>query len=118
MNQDALYGGGEPDGGWNTREISIDNNRAYRFATWVKRNNQNGITYHGTRNVRNLNGASNSNPYFWNGDLPSLDEWYLMVGIVHAQNYTSTTNSGIGGVYDKYGYRVLSATDYKSYVYT
>lgn len=102
------------EGGWNTDYFSIDRNRAYRFATWVKRmNNMDGTTYHGTQNVNYLNGVANNNPYFWFGDLPTLNEWYLMVGVVHAQNYAPTTNSGISGIYDKYGLKVLEGRDYK-----
>ncbi len=114
MNEDAARGThSHGDGGWNTDYFSIDKNRAYRFATWVKRNSTDGTTYHGPRNVDYLNGTPNTNPYFWSGDLPTFDEWYLMVGIVHPQNYPYTEQSGISGVYDKYGLKVLDGTDFK-----
>lgn len=109
--------GNEPDnhadGGWNTAYFSVDNERTYRYTVWVKRTgSQNGSTYHGTQNVNNLDGSANPNPYFWSGDLPQLDTWYLLVGVVHPHTYTGG-NSGISGVYDVNGNKVISANDFK-----
>ncbi|MBQ4819031.1 DUF6443 domain-containing protein [Aquimarina sp. MMG016] len=101
------------DGGWNTDYIAVDKNVGYRYAVWVKRTgSQDGKTYHGTQNVNNLNGAANNNPYFWAGDLPQLNTWYLMVGVVHPYTYTGG-NSGISGVYDSNGTKVRSGNDFK-----
>ncbi|MBP2832818.1 hypothetical protein J8281_11535, partial [Aquimarina sp. U1-2] len=101
------------DGGWNTAYFEIDNTASYRYTVWVKRTgSQDGSTYHGIQNVNNLNGSENGNPYFWHGDLPKLDTWYLLVGVVHPHQYTGG-NSGISGVYDSYGNKVITGTDFK-----
>lgn len=103
----------DADGGWNTSLIPIDKTKAYQYAVWVKRSGgQNGTTYHGTQNVVNLDGSANGNPYFWYGNLPALDTWYLMVGMIHPSTYTGSY-SGISGVYDMAGNKVLSGTDFK-----
>ncbi|CAM1367598.1 RHS repeat-associated core domain protein-containing protein (modular protein) [Tenacibaculum litoreum] len=100
------------DGGWNTDYINIDNTKSYRYTVWVKRTgSQNGTTYHGTQNVNNLSGTTNNNPYFWNGDLPQLDTWYLLVGIIHPAGY-SGNDTGISGVYDINGTRVIDGTEF------
>jgi RHS repeat-associated protein len=103
----------DADGGWNSSTITIDKTASYRYAVWVKRTgSQNGITYHGTQNVVNLDGTTNGNPYFWHGNLPALDQWYLMVGMIHPASYTGGY-SGISGVYDTTGNKVISGTDFK-----
>ena len=101
------------DGGWNTNYFPIDNTKTYRFTTWVKRSgSQDGNTYHGTQNVNNLDGNPNSNPYFWAGDLPQIDTWYLLVGVVHPNSYAGGY-SGVSGVYDLNGNKVLNGTEFK-----
>ncbi|HRK55439.1 MAG TPA: tail fiber protein [Cyclobacteriaceae bacterium] len=103
------------DGGWDTQNFTIDKNRMYRFAIWIKKTGSgDGTTYFGCRSndILNLAGAVDSNPYFWYGDLPNLNKWYLLVGYVHASNDPSTTH--YGGVYDgETGVKVLSVTDFK-----
>ncbi len=101
------------DGGWNTTYFDIDNTAAYRYTVWVKRtHSQNGKTYHGTQNVDNLDGTPEENPYFWSGDLPSLDTWYLLVGVVHPHTH-GNTDSGVSGIYDLNGTKVLDGTEFK-----
>ncbi|PWB20800.1 DUF6443 domain-containing protein [Flavobacterium sp. HTF] len=103
----------DADGGWNTSLIPVDKTQSYQYAVWVKRTGgQNGTTYHGTQNVVNLDGSANSNPYFWYGNLPALDTWYLMVGMIHPATYAGGY-SGISGVYDMAGNKVLNGTDFK-----
>ncbi len=103
----------DADGGWNTSLVPIDKNQSYQYAVWVKRTGgQNGTTYHGTQNVVNLDGSANGNPYFWYGNLPALDTWYLMVGMIHPSSY-SGGYSGISGVYDMAGNKLLNGTDFK-----
>ncbi len=116
-------GGNDNDGGWNTPYIFIDNSKTYRFSVWIKKTNSNdGTTYFGcqewsmnpiaSKQILNLNGQYQNNPYFWYGDLPQLDNWYLLIGFIHQKNYTQTIN--IGGIYDgRTGALVHSITDYK-----
>ncbi len=103
----------DADGGWNTDYFNVDKNIGYRYTVWVKRTgSNNGYSYHGTQNVNNLDGNANNNPYFWHGDLPQLDTWYLLVGVIHPYQYGGN-NSGISGVYDRNGNKVLNGNDFK-----
>ena len=101
------------DGGWNSDYFAIDKTKTYRYSVWVKRTgSQNGRTYHGIQLVNNLSGSANNNPYFWVGDLPTLNTWYLMVGVVHPNNY-SGGDTGVSGVYDTNGNKVKDGTEFK-----
>ena len=103
----------DADGGYNTDYFNVDKTKTYRYTVWVRRNHsQDGSTYHGTQNVDNLSGGANGNPYFWSGDLPQLDTWYLLVGIVHPHTHGST-DTGVSGVYDIQGNQVLPGTEFK-----
>jgi len=102
----------DADGGWNTDYVAVDINTTYRYSVWVKRtHSQNGTTYHGTQNVNNLDGSANSNPYFWYGDLPEINKWYLLVGVIHPHNYTGG-DTGVSGVYDTQGNRIIDGKEY------
>ncbi|MDT7831248.1 DUF6443 domain-containing protein [Flavobacteriaceae bacterium S356] len=112
--KDDSNGNSSGDGGWSTQDISIDHTKPYRYTTWVKRtgNLSDGGVYHGTKKVNNLDGTPNPNPYFWYGDLPQLDTWYLLVGYIHPSDYTGA-DIGISGVYDIQGTKVLDGTEFK-----
>jgi hypothetical protein len=106
----------DADGGWNSSYHSINHNTTYRFTVWIKKTNSNsGTTYLGcnsTNNILRLDGTVNNNPYFWYGDLPQLNRWYLIVGFVHRSSYTSDVN--LGRIYDGVtGQAVKTITDYK-----
>ncbi len=112
--------GNNQDGGWNTSYHAIDNTKSYRFSVWIKRTKSaNGTTYFGWQSYissvhhsLNLNGSVNSNPYFWAGDLPKLDRWYLLVGFVHKSSYGSSSH--LGKMYDGVtGEAVLNISDFK-----
>ncbi len=115
INVDTATG---PDGGWNTDQITVDNSKAYRYTLWVKKsgNLADGTTLFGVTsnsgNIHNLNGTVNSSPYFFVGDLPELDTWYLMVGYVHPIGY-SGGDLGISGVYDTDGNKVIDGSEFK-----
>ncbi|MFD2565926.1 RHS repeat domain-containing protein [Pseudotenacibaculum haliotis] len=102
--------------GWISDHVSIDHTKTYRYTTWVKKtgnNPLNGRTYHGVHaNINNLNGTTNSNPYFFANTLPQNDVWYLLVGIVHPSDYTGG-DTGVSGVYDMQGNKVLDGTEFK-----
>ncbi|MEL7146058.1 MAG: hypothetical protein AAFO69_06795, partial [Bacteroidota bacterium] len=104
------------DGGWNSSYVSINHNTTYRFSVWFKKtNSKTGSSYLGLNSVNNvlrLNGTVNNNPYFWVGDPPILDRWYLVVGFAHKSSYSSTVNQG--RIYDGVtGQEVATITDYK-----
>ncbi|ANH80034.1 hypothetical protein A8C56_02705 [Niabella ginsenosidivorans] len=109
-------GGNDADGGWNSTAVSIDAASMYRLTVWIKKLNSNdGTTYFGCSQnnvVTALNGTANNNPYFWVGDLPELDKWYLLVGYVHGSGDSSLVS--MGGVYDGVtGAKVSNCTDFK-----
>ncbi|SNR16241.1 DUF6443 domain-containing protein [Tenacibaculum jejuense] len=103
------------DGGWNTDYFPVDNTKTYRYTIWVKKNKVGGVaqgrTYHGTRNVNNLNGTVNNNPYFKHILLPQANTWYLLVGIVHPYNYKGGY-TGVSGVYDVNGNKISNGTEF------
>ena len=105
-----------PDGGWNSAAVSINHTKTYRSSVWIKKTGSaDGNTYFGCSGstTNNLDGTANSNPYFWAGDLPSLDKWYLLVGYIHGSGDTSTTS--YGGIYDgETGKKVISMTDFEN----
>lgn len=110
------------DGGWNGYYFTIDPTKTYRFSVWIKKtNSNNGRTYFGLRSVNpssqhttlQLDGTERANAYFWSGDLPQLDKWYLLIGHMHGSAYTGGNNDA-SGIYDgATGTKVLNATDYK-----
>ncbi|UZJ64224.1 tail fiber protein [Sphingobacterium sp. KU25419] len=106
-------GNGGSDGGFDAEDINIDHQKMYRFTVWIKKTNSHGgATYIGCGHVNHLSNLPNSNPYFWAGDLPELDKWYLVVGYVHGSNDPSTES--FGGIYDGItGQRVIAMTDFK-----
>lgn len=112
------------DGGWNSSYLTIDNTNKYRLSVWIKKTNSNdGYSYFGCQQwqpnmsvnsytILNTNNTVNSNPYFWVGDLPKLDRWYLLVGFVHGKNTSVTVNEG--AIYDGVtGELVQNITDFK-----
>lgn len=89
------------DGGWKTIDFAIDNSKTYRFALFVKTNSNSGSTYLGCKGstVTTINTATvNTNPYFWSGDLPQNNKWYLIIGYVFPAGQTGL--STLGGIYD------------------
>lgn len=107
------------DGGWNTSHYTIDHTKTYRLVIWLKKTNSNDgnsyfgfHSYDGTHHSLSLNGSPKNNPYFWSGDLPELNKWYMLVGYVHGSNHSSTIN--YGAMYDGVtGEKIRSITDFK-----
>ncbi|GAA4276429.1 tail fiber protein [Aquimarina mytili] len=115
-------GDSNADGGYESPYVAIDHTKTYRLAVWMKKtNSSNGTTYFGLYSKDNnlqhstlgLNNSPVGNAYFWYGDLPTLDKWYLLVGYIHQSGYNSTTK--IGGIYDgTTGVKVLNVlNDFK-----
>ena len=91
----------DADGGWLTDSFAIDKTKSYRFSVFAKTNANSGTTYLGCKanSVCNLNTATkNSNPYFWSGDLPENNKWYLIVGYIFPAGETGLITQG--GIYD------------------
>jgi len=113
------------DGGFHSPIMDIDasQNKTYRFSVWMKQQNDNGKKYFGlyardtsgdtTANDSILYGTSTTtgNPYFWTGDLPTNDAWYLFVGFLRPEDNSIATplSDSFGGVYDTSGNRVSSS---------
>jgi len=108
---------GGADGGWNSSTIPIDHTKSYRQSVWIKRSHAtDGSSYLGCYggSTNNMSGTSNTNPYHFNGDLPSANKWYLVVGIINGSGYSSS-GTGVSGVYDPdTGVKVLSGSDFKN----
>ena len=101
------------DGGFDHSAFTIDHTKMYRFSIWLKKTNSNdGYSYFGTDNVNDLNGEQHINPYFWYGDLPELNKWFLVVGYIHGSGDASTMS--YGGIYDGLnGSKVVDIVDFK-----
>lgn len=105
----------DADGGFYSTYSDVDSTKGYMFAVFVKTTTNNGITYFGTStnsSILNLAGTVNTNPYFFSGDLPALNTWYLLVGYVYPSSY-GTVDGGISGIYNMSGTKVVSATSFK-----
>ncbi|WP_236581907.1 tail fiber protein [Sphingobacterium spiritivorum] len=103
----------DANAGWNSKPFEIDHRKMYRFTVWLKKTNStDGHSYFGCRNVNTLNNVPDANPYFWYGDLPELDRWYLAVGYIHGSADPSTIY--YGGLYDGVtGTKVAEIQDFK-----
>lgn len=101
------------DGGFDSAPMTIDHQKMYRFSIWLKKtNSHDGFSYFGCGPVNELSGEPNSNAYFWLGDLPELNKWYLLVGYIHGSNDASIQN--FGGIYDPVtGQKITAITDFK-----
>ncbi|WP_285060241.1 tail fiber protein [Pedobacter ginsengisoli] len=106
-------GNSSNDGGWNTQTFPVIHTNKYRYTIWLKKSNSaNGSSYFGCGTISTLAGVTSSNPYFWAGDLPLLNKWYLLVAYIHGSNDTSTVHEG--GIYDgATGSKVRSIADFK-----
>ena len=102
----ALWKGGndaasDADGGWNAGGLTVDTSKTYRYTVWIKKKVNSGTTYLGLEEYVGLlgGGGPQDNPYFYCGQLPQPDRWYLLVGYLRPYNTLATT-AGIGGIYD------------------
>lgn len=106
------------DGGWNnTPNTTYNKNKGYRYSVWIYKSGSltDGITYVAGAHTSmcTITTGLVTTPYFFNGDLPSLNKWYLAVGYVWPYDY-GTTQNNIGGLYDSVtGQKVTNFTDYK-----
>ena len=118
--------GGEANGGWNNEDDlqGLDSSRSYRAAVWAKRTADDDVSnsfYFGCDyaygSTYDLGGGVNGNPYFVAATLgvalPVFDKWYLVVGIVHGDDYAGG-DTGQSGVYDPdTGQRVVSGVEFR-----
>ncbi|MEO0570799.1 MAG: fibronectin type III domain-containing protein [Bacteroidota bacterium] len=114
-------GDGGPDGGIFTDSHTIDPTQTYRYTIWLKKTGStSGNSYFGlyTRNASNqettmrFDGSINTNPYFWWGDLPELDKWYLLEGYIHPNSYSGPS---LGKIYDGTTGNVVSSLTFTDY---
>ena len=101
-------------GGWG-KDIQVDPNKTYRYSVWMKEDsNEQHNVYLGCADVKNLDNTYNSNPYFYVGNLPTKNKWYLVIGYLHSASKTDSTPSGMTGVYDpETGTRIYTGTEFK-----
>lgn len=108
------------DGGWNKNISGLDPNKTYISVVYIKRSSSstNGSFYHGCSGSHTLNmsGSANTNPYFSSYGISGLPEgrWCVSIGVIHANNSSSTANTGLGGLYDVVtGEKLRSYSDFK-----
>jgi hypothetical protein len=102
------------DGGWNWYKLNaadIDESKPYRYSVWMKQESFDGSFYHGTERVDDFNGNHQGNPYYDNGNLPSTNDWYLVVGYNQPKSFDSQTYES--GIYDINGNKVEDKSDYR-----
>ena len=123
----------DDDGGWN-KDITIaaNDNMGYLSYVYFKidftpNENGDGQFYHGagmtSGQTLNLDGTSNTNPYFNSGRLDTLffgsqpvvaNRWYVSVGILQAYNNTTTDTDTVSGIYDvETGEKLKNGAEYK-----
>lgn len=122
----------EAEGGFRSPKMEIKPTESYRFSIWCKKTDrgfvhQNTSDYNGTvyfgvypyvaysewtspvtladaNNPSSDTGYTSNNTYFWYGDLPRNDEWFLIVGYLCKRSSTSDQAEVIGaGLYDTKG---------------
>jgi len=109
------------DGGWGKEISGLDPNKTYVSIVYFRRvgSSTTGTFYHGCKgtNTLNLNGTTNTNPYFhaWGMANFPQDVWCVSIGIIHANNDTISANTGFGGIYRlDTGEKIYNlSTDYK-----
>ena len=95
----------DADGGWNKTITGLPSgqNHAYMSYVYVMRTSSatTGTFYYGCSSALNLNGSSNTNPYFHVLGISALPQnvWCLAVGIIQAHTDTNTATPAINGVY-------------------
>lgn len=113
-------GGNDASGGWNT-DFDVDETKRYRFVCWYRREDLVGSAYLGCHrdNTSNLNGAVNTNPYFYSisgSALSSLGvevgDWFMIVGHLYESSYNGAGNSE-AGLYNASGERIASGLNFK-----
>ena len=126
----------DDDGGFN-KEITIPANNNIGYLSYVywkidftPNESADGQFYHGcgqtSGQTLNLNGTSNTNPYFNAGALTNLlgtasggstvvaNRWYVSVGVIQAHNNSTTDTDTISGIYDvETGEKVKNGSEYK-----
>ena len=112
------------DGGWNGSYFPSDHTKTYRFVVFMrKKGSTDASSYLGTNGggsavIRLSNGATEGNPYFFSGELPSLDQWYLVVGYVRSSD-TPNGSAALGAIYNvSTGKKVSTLADFKSNIGT
>lgn len=102
------------DGGWNWYKLDaadIDPTKKYRYSVWVRQEYTSGRVYHGTERVYDYGSESyDSNPYYFSGDLPEMNEWYLIVGYNRPEGAEYAHE---GAIYDTSGEKVKTIQDYR-----
>lgn len=81
----------------------IDNTKTYRISVWLKKTtSNNNKLYFGcdsridnNKTTLNFDNSQDDESFFWYGDLPKANRWYLLVGYVHPENYKGEPLSNI-----------------------
>lgn len=110
----------DADAGWDKQVDTLSSNKSYLSFVYFRRVSTatSGYWYHGcsTTSTLNMDGSTNSNPYFNTTALSAFEqnEWYVSIGLIHANNSIYTSNTGFSGIYKvSTGKKILAGTDFK-----
>lgn len=111
--------GYRPCGGWYYKNIPVVKGYTYRMSIYVKRvseaEDQSGKVFFGCDKVstEEMDGSGNKNPYFFKGELPESNKWYLLVGYVHPEDYAGESSEE-SGLYDcETGDKLVEFVDFR-----
>ena len=114
--------GNNDDGGWNKGMdgFSSSSNNGFMSVIYVRRDSgtPSGNFYHGCSQqaTENLGGSANTNPYFSAVGISTFpaDVWCIAIGIIYANNDSSTVTSTLGGIYRlDTGQKISAATTFR-----
>lgn len=102
------------NGGFIRKSILINSKNTYRLSVWIKRNSASGKTYFGCNpgTTEKFSGNNIPNPYFFIGDLPKNNKWYLLVAFLHPEDYTGPKDPETG-IYSTDGKKVKQMRNFR-----
>ena len=110
----------DADGGWDKSIDSLSSQKSYLSFVYFRRvtSSTSGTWYHGCslNTTLNMDGSTNSNPYFNTIPLSSLEQnvWYVSIGLIHATGTIYASSTGFSGIYRlNTGTKIAVGTDYK-----
>ena len=110
-------GSDDSSGGFLKKFKLKSDKESLRFAIYAKQTATSGSVYLGcdsSGRTLNLDDSVKDNPYFWMGDLPELNKWFLVIGILHRSETTQALNSKKGGIYSlATGEKLQEGNDFK-----
>lgn len=102
--------------GFTTSVFPVDFTKKYLFSVFVNSTSNSQIFGFNTESLNGAQTLTNTldlDPLFVPGNLPSLNSWYLLIGLVHESSYAGSSIN-ISGIYDiNTGTRLTAGTEFK-----